>query len=103
MPDLRPDQLESIRRLLLDPLRDAVRAELQLSHDRLTSAIDSLTQRVTDYTHRTDRRLQLVERETLRLRNFRRRLVAIYGAAALVVTVLWSVVREKLLSTLGGR
>src|SRR5690349_22927238 len=103
MPDLRPDQLESIRRLLLDPLREAVRAELQLSHARLTSAIESLTERMTDYTHRTDRRLLAVERETARLRSFRRRLVAVYGAAAFVVTVVWSLLRDKLLSKLGGR
>jgi hypothetical protein len=103
MPDLRPDQLESIRRLLLDPLRDAVRAELRLSHARLTSAIESLTERMTDSTQRTDRRLLAVERETARLRSFRRRLVALYGAAAFVVTLLWSLLRDKFLSKLGGR
>jgi hypothetical protein len=103
MPELRPDQLESIRRLLLEPLRDAVRAELELSHERLAGAIESLAQRVADYTQRIDRRLGVVERETMRLRNFRRRVVAIYGAGAFVVTLLWSLVREKLLSKLGGR
>ena len=40
MTELTAEQLESIRRLLVDPVRDAVKSEIQLSHDRLASAVE---------------------------------------------------------------
>jgi hypothetical protein len=94
MPDLTPSQLESIRRLLLDPLREAVRAEIQLGHDRLASALDTLA----DHLHRTDKRITAVERDLTRLRTFRRRVLAVYSALAVLLSLIWSIVRDKVIS-----
>jgi hypothetical protein len=94
MPDLTPSQLESIRRLLLDPLREAVRAEIQLGQARLASALEALA----DHVHRTDKRITSVERDLMRLRSFRRRVLAVYSALAVLLSLIWSIVRDKVIS-----
>ena len=49
MSEIRAEQLESIQRLLVEPLRDAVKAEIQSSHDRLAAAL--LVKRLSEATH----------------------------------------------------
>lgn len=98
MSDLNADQLEAIRRLLIEPLREAVRQEIRLSHHRLAATAEKLDERLADH----GRRLVLVERSTAQLRSFRRRVVAVYGVLTLILGVAWSVFREKLLARLMG-
>ena len=100
MTELTAEQLESIRRLLVDPVRDAVKSEIQLSHDRLASAVERLGDHVSGHIERTEKRLVTVEREIGRLRSFRRRVVAGYGAITILVSAVWTVFREKWLSRL---
>jgi hypothetical protein len=103
MPDLTPAQLESLRRLLIDPLRETIKQELQINHDRLTSAIEKLADRLTTHAQSAEKRVATVEREIARQRTFRRRLVAVYGVMALLLSVVWSFLRDRLLSKLYGR
>jgi hypothetical protein len=98
MSDLNADQLDAIRRLLIEPLREAVRQEIRLSHQRLAATVERLEERLVDH----GRRLVQVERSTAQLRSFRRRVVAAYGVLTVILSVAWSVVREKLLSKLTG-
>jgi hypothetical protein len=98
MSDLNADQLDAIRRLLIEPLREAVRQEIRLSHQRLAATVERLDERLVDH----GRRLVQVERSTAQLRSFRRRVVAAYGVLTVILSVAWSVVREKLLSKLTG-
>ena len=96
MSDLNADQLDAIRRLLIEPLREAVRQEIRLSHQRLAATVERLDERLVDH----GRRLVQVERSTAQLRSFRRRVVAAYGVLTVILSVAWSVVREKLLARL---
>jgi ferritin-like metal-binding protein YciE len=98
MSDIRADQLESIQRLLVDPLRDAVKTEIQLSHDRLAAAVEKLADRLAGHIDRTEKRIATVEREVSRLRSFRKRLVAIYGVITVILGLLWSAVKDKIMS-----
>src|SRR5205807_2281488 len=63
MQDLTPSQLESIRRLLVDPLRETIKSEVQLSHDRLAASIRKLTDQLSTHAHSTDARLSTAERD----------------------------------------
>ena len=102
MTDLTAEQLESIRRLLVDPLRETVKNEIQLSHDRLESAVERLGDHLAGYIERTEKRMATVEREVGRLRTFRRRVVAIYGVLTILLSAAWSVFRDRWLSKLMG-
>ena len=102
MTELNAEQLESIRRLLVDPLRETVKNEIQLSHDRLESAVERLGDHLAGHIQRSEKRLATVEREVGRLRNFRRKVVAIYGVITIVLSTVWSIVRDKCLSKLMG-
>ena len=103
MNNLTTEQLEAIRRLLVDPLRETVKSEIQLSHDRLGSAVEKLADRLADHIQRTEKRVAATERDVLRLRFFRHRLVAIYGAVVVIVSLAWSVIRDRVLAKIAGR
>ena len=98
MNDLKPQQLESIRRLLVDPLRETVKTEIQLSHDRLESLVGRLDEQLTGHVARSDKRLIHIEHEVSRLCSFRQRVIAVYGVLTMIVTVAWSIFREKCLA-----
>jgi hypothetical protein len=99
MNELTSEQLEAIRRLLIDPLREAVRQEMRLGHQRLTSAIGRLDDHVSDH----GRRLAVVEKSTARLRAFRRRVVAVYGFVTVLLSLAWAILRDKVLGRLSGK
>ena len=100
MGDLKTEQLEAIGRLLIDPLRDAVRQEMRMSHSRLSGAIEKLDERMAGRIADHDRRIVEVEKSTVEFRSLRRKIIAVYGALTLVLSLAWSVVRDKLLSYL---
>lgn len=102
MPPLSSEQLDAVQRLLLEPLRETVKAELQLSHDRLAAAIEGLTRTLADQATQANRRIEPLERELSRQRTFRRRLAAIYGVAALLLSVLWELLRERVVKAFTG-
>jgi hypothetical protein len=79
MSDLKSDQLDAIHRLLVEPLRETIRQELRLSHQRLASTIEKLDERVAGRIADHDRRLMAVERTTSQFRAFRGRILAVYG------------------------
>jgi hypothetical protein len=98
MSDLNSEQLDAIRRLLIEPLREAVRQELRLTHQRMAASIDKLGERVTGQVANHERRLAAVERLTAQFKTFRRRIIAVYGALTLILSIAWSLVRERLLA-----
>ena len=98
MSDLTTEQLETIRSLLLDPLRETVKSEIERSHDRLGAAVEKLADRLAGHIERTEKRVVFVEREVTRLRSFRQRVLAIYGVVAFMLSLLWSVIRERIFS-----
>jgi len=99
MTDLTSEQLEAIRRLLIDPLREAVRQEIRLGQQRFASAMERASDRANDH----ERRLVTVEKSTARLRAFRRRVVAIYGVLTLLLSFAWAILRDKVLTRLSGK
>ena len=103
MNDLRTEQLESIQRLLVDPLRETIRTEIHLSHDRLADHLAALATRLEEHVVRTERRMSAVQREVNRQRSFRRRVVAVYGVMMMLATIVWSAVRDKVVNRLVGR
>jgi hypothetical protein len=103
MIDLNPEQLESIRHLLVDPLRETVKTEIQLSHDRLAAAVDKLADRLAGHIDRNEKRASAMEREIGRLRAFRHRIAVVYGAVMVVLTLVWAVVRDKVMAKWNGR
>jgi hypothetical protein len=103
MNNLRTEQLESIQRLLVDPLRETIRTEIQLSHDRLADHLGALATRLEEHVVRTERRMSAVQREVNRQRSFRRRVVAVYGVMMMLATIVWSAVRDKVVNRLVGR
>ena len=98
MSEIRADQLESIQRLLVEPLRDAVKAEIQSSHDRLAAALENVADQLAGHIERSEKRVAAIEHEVSRLRTFRRRVVAIYGVISIILGMLWSLVRDKIVS-----
>ena len=102
MADLSAEHLESIRRLLLEPLRETVKSEIQRSHDRLESALDQLADRIDAHIQRSEKRVTAIEREVIGLRSFRHRIVAVYGVLTVLLSLLWSIVRDKLLARFAG-
>ena len=103
MHELNTEQLESIRRLLIEPVRETVRTEIQLSHDRVSAAVTKLDDRLAGHMERNEKRLAIVEKETGNIRAFRRRLAAVYAVMTLVLSLVWSIVRDKLMSKWIGR
>jgi hypothetical protein len=103
MNQLGSEQLESVRRLLLEPLRETIRAEIRVSHDQLAGAVAKLGERVTEQSQRADRRVAAVERQLTGLGAFRRRVLAVYGVLTVLLSLIWSILRDKVLTKLGGK
>ena len=103
MNDLKTDQLETIRRLLLDPLREAVRQEIRLSHQSLAASLAKLSDRFDLHASDYQRRITRLEQSVGRMKLFRDRIVMIYGLMAVVLSVAWAIVRERVMGWIGGR
>ena len=101
--DLTSTQLDSIQRLLSDPLREAVRGEMQAGQERLTAAIeklaDQLAAHVADCLRRD--RARGVRLESLHMRldaldRFRGKVLIVYGALTILLSFGWSLARDRL-------
>jgi hypothetical protein len=110
MPDhLNTTQLEAIQRLISDPLREAVRAEMQAGHDRLTAAIEKVAEQLTAHVAETLRlehlrqsRIDQLEQRVSQLEGFRAKVLIVYTALAVVLSLAWSLARDWFLA-LGRR
>jgi hypothetical protein len=108
MPDqLTTNQLEAIQRLISDPLRQAVRAEMQAGHERLAAAIEKVADQLAGHVaealrHDTtrDSRLSAIEHRLTALERFRGRVLIVYAALTLLVSLAWELLREWLAGTL---
>jgi hypothetical protein len=101
MPPLTSDQLDAIQRLLSDPLRQAVRAEMQAGHDRLTAAIErvgeQLGNHIADNLRRErarETRLETLEHRVATLEGFRAKVLIVYAALTFAMSFAWSVFRD---------
>ena len=101
MPPLTTDQLDSIQRLLSEPLRQAVRTEMQAGNDRLASAIEKVAEQLS--THVADNlrreraregRLESLERRVATLENFRAKVLIVYAGLTVALSFAWSVLRD---------
>jgi undecaprenyl pyrophosphate synthase len=93
---LTSDQLDAIHRLLLEPLRETIKAELHA----VSASVDRLGDELR--TH-VDHRIAPLERELARQKRFRRKLATIYGGLAVVVSVVWSIFRDKVMRRFGSK
>ena len=106
MPDdLTTTQLDAIQRLLSEPLRQAVRAEMQAGHDRLAAAIEKVADQLA--THVADvlrlersreHRLDSLEKRVAALERFRAKVLIVYGVLSMLLTLAWEFVREWIAS-----
>ena len=103
MPPLTTDQLDAIQRLLSEPLRQAVRTEMQAAHDRLAGSIDKVVEQlgnhIADNLRRErarETRLDSIERRVATLENFRGKVLIVYAALTLAISFAWSVFRDWL-------
>ena len=107
MPDhLNTTQLEAIQRLISEPLRLAVRAEMQAGHERLTAAIEKVAEQLAAHVAEVvrlesarDDRLRHLEHRVTRLEQFRGKVLLVYTVLALLLSFVWSLVREWLVGT----
>ena len=104
MPDLTTPQLEAIQRLITEPLRQAVRTEMQAGHERLALAIEKVADQLTSHVadalrqgHTRDARIDSLEHRVTALERFRGRVLIVYGALALLFSLIWSLFREWIL------
>lgn len=103
MPPLNAEQLQAVQRLLLEPLRDTIKAELQVSLDRLASSIDRLAEEMRSHRTQTEHRIEPLERELARQKRFRRKLAGIYGVIAVLLSAAWALIREKIMRRFGTK
>ena len=110
MPDLTSAQLQAIQQLITDPLRAAVRAEMQAGHDRLASAVekvaDQLASHMTEALNRDrahDHRIEIIEQRITRLEHFRGRVLIVYGALTMLLSFAWTMLEEYLPTSLRRR
>ena len=99
--DLTTTQLDAIQRLLSEPLRQAVRAEMQAGQERLATAIEKLSDQLATHiadSLRRDRareaRLDAIEHRVAALEKFRGKVLVVYAALTLVLSFSWSILRE---------
>ena len=100
MSELNSDQLQSIQHILIDPLRETIRTEIRLNHDQLTDTINRLENIIQSQSQTQLTRMSSMEREIARFQAFRRRLITIYSALTVVLSMIWSIIHEKVLSKL---
>ena len=103
MPPLTTPQLESLHRLLIDPLRNTVRSEMQAGHDRLTSAIEKVADRLATHTASTtesdrtrDARTAHLEHRLAVLERFRTKVLAVCAALSFLITLACSLLHDYL-------
>jgi hypothetical protein len=103
MPNLTTSQLESIQRLITEPLRTTVRAEMQAGHDRLTAAVDKVANQLSQHAsasieaHRAQGvRVDQIDRRVGTLERFRGRVLLVYTFLTVICTVAWSALRDWL-------
>jgi hypothetical protein len=103
---LTPTQLESLQRLLLDPLKQTIRTEIQSGQDRLNTAIekvaDHLQTHITTTTESNRQRDAQQNQQDHRLRTlerFRGKILVVYAALTLLSTLAWSLLHDYLTST----
>ena len=110
MPDLTTPQLEAIQRLISEPLRQAVRAEMQAGHERLAGTIEKVAQNLADHISHAatrqrdwDAQLLALDRRVTALERFRGKVLLVYGALVVLISAAWSLVREWLVAGLRKR
>jgi len=111
MPDqLTTPQLETIQRLLVDPLREAVRTEMQAGHDRLAVAIEKVADQLTQHAAITtqnelarDARITRLETRVTMLERFRGKMLAGYTALVLVCSLAWELLRDWVIGSMHRR
>ena len=98
---LTTDQLEAIQRLIVEPLRQTVRAEVQTGHERLAAAItkvaEQLETQMADALRRDrqhDGRLENLEVRAAGFERFRARVIVVYGVLTFVLSLAWSMLRD---------
>lgn len=98
---LTTDQLQAIQRLISEPLRDTVRAEMQVGHERLAAGIQKLSDQLTSHAaeaqrreHAVEGKLGAIERRIGALEQFRGKVLLVYGVLTLAISFSWSVLRE---------
>jgi hypothetical protein len=101
MPPLTSDQLDSIQRLLSDPLRQAVRTEMQAGHDRLAAAIERVSEQLGNHIAENvrrerarDTRLESLEHRVVMLEGFRAKVLIVYAALTFALSFAWSIFRD---------
>ena len=100
MSDLNSEQLQSIQSILIDPLRETIRTEIRLNHDQMADVISRLEHVIEEQSASASARLSALENEVAGFRAFRRKLVTIYSTLTVVLSIIWSLIREKVLSKL---
>jgi hypothetical protein len=105
MPDLTTTQLETIQRLLSEPLRQAVRAEMQAGHERLAAAIEKVAEQLAAHISESlrrerarDGRIDVLETRVAALERFRGRVLLVYAALSVILSIAWSIFREWIAS-----
>ena len=98
---LTTDQLDAIQRLLAEPLRQAVRAEMEAGHDRLAASIERVAEQLAahaaDFVARErarDRRLDALERRVATLEAFRGKVLVVYAFGTIALSFAWSLLRD---------
>jgi biotin-(acetyl-CoA carboxylase) ligase len=101
MPPLSTPQLESLHRLLIDPLRETVRTEIQLGHDRLAASIEKVADHLSTHITTTqesnrirDTRADHLDRRLALLERFRGKVLVVYAALTLFCTLAWSLLHD---------
>ena len=101
MSDLTTTQLDSIQRLLSEPLRQAVRAEMQAGHERLAAAIEKVAEQLAAHVAEVirrervrDGRIDALEARVTALERFRGKVLMVYAALTILLSVSWSIFRE---------
>src|SRR5579862_2450500 len=97
MPEhLTTSQLEGIQKLIIEPLRSTVRAEMQAGHERLASAIERVGLQLSTHIastiesqRKSDARIELLDRRVTTLEHFRARILVVYGLLTIGFSLLW--------------
>ena len=100
MSDLDSEQLQSIQSILIDPLRETIRTEIRLNHDQMADLISRLEHIIEQQSASSNARFTAIENEVAGFRAFRGKLVTIYSTLTVVLSIIWSLLREKVLAKL---
>lgn len=111
MPDqLTTNQLEAVQRLISEPLRQTVRAEMQVGHERLAAAIEKVADQLAAHIAEVlrhditrDARLAALEHRVTALERFRGRVLIVYAGLTLLFSFAWELLREWIAGSLRRR